>query len=148
MSPYLLLYILTRLDYVPNFAGPIVGVTIFYFVLTTLVYYIFKLSEPTYSSFDKEEEKKDKLEKHENAIKNMSVLYRPKTCLAIVAFFLFINFATPTKNEALVIIAGGKAIDFAVNNDSINKMPSKAADIVVAYMDKTLEELKQQTTKK
>lgn len=146
MSPYLLLYILTRLDYVDNFLGPVVGASIIYLLFVTVPYVIYHFSEkPKKYSYTKDEDYTREMKDYEQNCSMIKKFFWPKTALAIIVLASIINFATPTKNEALVIIAGGKAIDFATNNESLVQMPWKAADIVVAYMDKTLEELKNET---
>lgn len=56
--------------------------------------------------------------------------------------FLFLgvigNVLTPTKNEAIFIIAGGKVMDFAQNDSSLNKIPEQATKMLSSWMDKEI----------
>lgn len=145
MNSYLLLYTLTRLDYVDNFCTPIALATLFYLAIWVVIYTATKSSTPYISSFDSKEEKEKKQTEYETLVKTIDKFFYPKISIAIIIFCTLVNFLTPTKNEALVILAWGKTIDYVSNNKYIQAIPDKTAQIVVSYLDKTLEELKTKT---
>ena len=49
---------------------------------------------------------------------------------------------TPTKEEAIFIVAGGKVMDFTQKDSSLNKIPGQATTILSTWMDKELNKLK------
>lgn len=61
-------------------------------------------------------------------------------------FFLTIGVLgktfTPTRNEAIFIVAGGKITDFVENDTSINKIPSQTTAILSTWLDKEIKKLK------
>ena len=54
-----------------------------------------------------------------------------------------IRLFLPTKNEMIMIYAGGKAMDFVQQDSSINKIPAQSTKIISDYLDKTIEDLKE-----
>jgi len=56
------------------------------------------------------------------------------TSLIIVTFL-------PNKNEMIIILAGGKAMDFIENDPSINKITAQTTKIVSEYLDKMLKDM-------
>lgn len=52
----------------------------------------------------------------------------------IVLISLFI----PSKNEAILIVAGGKTMDFIQQDSSINKIPSQTTKIISNFLEKQL----------
>ena len=59
-------------------------------------------------------------------------------------FFLFvlISVLTPTKEEAVFIVAGGKVIDFVQKDSSINKIPGQTTSILSTWLDEQLKKEK------
>ena len=67
--------------------------------------------------------------------------------LAPIAFIFFtLSALTPTRNEAVFIAAGGKAIDWAQSDTSISKIPSQTTAIISAFMENEIKKIKQETT--
>lgn len=48
----------------------------------------------------------------------------------------------PTKNEAIVIIAGGKTLDFIKQDSSLNKIPSQTTAIISQFLQNEIDTLK------
>jgi len=48
----------------------------------------------------------------------------------------------PNKNEAILIMAGGKAMDYIQSDTSLSKVPYQTTSIISEYLDKTLKEMK------
>lgn len=64
------------------------------------------------------------------------------------SLIVFVTFGamrvfTPTQNEAILILAGGKTLDFVESDTSISKIPSQTTAIVSEYLEKTLKELEE-----
>jgi hypothetical protein len=53
---------------------------------------------------------------------------------------------TPTRNEAILIMAGGKTLDFAQSDTSLSKIPYEATEIISGYLEKSIKELKKENT--
>lgn len=51
---------------------------------------------------------------------------------------LFICLFIPSKDEAILITAGGKTMDFIQNDSSINKIPSQTTAIISNFLEKQL----------
>ena len=69
----------------------------------------------------------------------MEEAFRPKAWLAgAFVFFLLLSVLTPS-NKDLAIIFGGH---YAINNEEMQKMPTKAAKVVNRFMDEYLAEPK------
>jgi hypothetical protein len=56
-------------------------------------------------------------------------------------FFFFLNILTPSQNEAIFIVAGGKTIDFIKSDSSINKIPEQTTKIVSDFLQKQIENI-------
>ena len=61
--------------------------------------------------------------------------------IPILVFSTLIQVFLPTKNEAMFIIAGGKAVNFIEKDTSINNIPEQTTAIITKYLDNTLKEL-------
>ena len=64
--------------------------------------------------------------------------------ISYIMFFLFvlISVLTPTKEEAVFIVAGGKVIDFVQKDSSINKIPGQTTSILSTWLDEQLKKEK------
>jgi len=51
-----------------------------------------------------------------------------------IVFCLF-SIMTPTTNEAIVIVAGGKTLDYVQKDTSLQKIPYKATELILHKMD-------------
>lgn len=62
-----------------------------------------------------------------------------------VAFFVSLMFAilTPTTSDAIAIYAGGKTLDWVEKDSSIQQIPGKASELILAKMNEYLEEAEQ-----
>ena len=58
-------------------------------------------------------------------------------CLSVIAACL-----TPTKNEMILIYAGGKTMNYVQSDTSLSKIPYQTTSIISEYLDKTVKELK------
>lgn len=125
MNNYLGLYLLTRLDGLNNLF------TILIVISGTL--FIASLIARFGAQYDKDE----------YGIKIGSSGIKIFLPILIVSSLLLVS--TPTKNEAIFIVAGGKTINFIQNDTSICKLPAQTAAIISNYLDKQIKEI--ETTK-
>lgn len=58
-------------------------------------------------------------------------------CLSVIAACL-----TPTKNEMILIYAGGKTMNYVQSDTSLSKIPYQTTSIISEYLDKSIKELK------
>lgn len=56
--------------------------------------------------------------------------------------FSFLLVATPSKNEAIFIVAGGKTMDFIQNDTTINKIPAQTTILISEFLEKQINEVK------
>ena len=70
--------------------------------------------------------------------------------IAIISLILCIIITNliPSKKEAIVILAGGKTMDFVQSDSSLSKIPHQATTIISSYLDKTIKEIKRENNKK
>lgn len=122
MSNYSKIYWLTRLDYLQNF---FIGIAAVIVAILFIYAFIYVLNEDW-----------------ENIKKKYFAIWLP-----IVAFFTLLACLTPTRNEALVIIAGGATIDYAQSDTSLKKIPYQVTSTVSTYIDVQLEKLKKESNK-
>ena len=119
MTNYEKIYWLTRLEYIGDFFS---GVLAFLIILTVL-HYLVKLII--------------------NVIDSDNDFYPTKgilkTKFARVLTFSFIGLITlikvllPTRNEALVIMAGGKTMDYIQKDTSLNKLPYQTTELIKSH---------------
>ena len=63
--------------------------------------------------------------------------------LPYIAFFAGLFAAIiPDRQDAIMIIAGGKAMNYVQSDSSLNKLPYQTTAIISEYLDKQIEELK------
>jgi Na+/H+ antiporter NhaC len=77
---------------------------------------------------------------------NSTKFLRRLAYVLIISSSIIITF-TPTKNEAIVILAGGKAMDYIQSDTSLSKVPYQTTSIISEYLDKTLKEMKSENKK-
>jgi len=68
--------------------------------------------------------------------------YRLLSFWIAIIFSILLVFI-PSKNDALLIIAGGKTMDYIQKDTSLSKIPYQTTSIISRYLDKELEELKE-----
>lgn len=124
MNNYFKIYWLTRLDNIQNifFAGCLV---LGFLILIT---YVCRAIEGEYLLLSK----------------------KYSRIIAIISFILCIIIANliPTKKEAIIILAGGKTMDFVQSDTSLSKIPTQTTTIISSYLDKTIKEIKREKKKK
>jgi len=48
----------------------------------------------------------------------------------------------PSRDEAIMILAGGKTMDYIQSDTSLNKLPYQTTQIISEYLDKKIKDLK------
>lgn len=71
-----------------------------------------------------------------------------KRHFAFLLLFALIACLIPTRNEAIIIFAGGKAFDYIENDKNLQKLPFQATEIFSKYLDKKITELDSVSKKK
>lgn len=61
-----------------------------------------------------------------------------KTWIPILLFIVYI--LTPNTKEAMLIIAGGKTLDYVQSDTSLQKIPYKATEMILKKMDEYIDE--------
>ena len=61
-----------------------------------------------------------------------------KTWIPILLFIFYI--LTPDTKEAMIIIAGGKTLDYVQSDTSLQKIPYKATELILKKMDEYIDE--------
>lgn len=64
-----------------------------------------------------------------------------------ILIFGIIGTFVPNQKEAIIIIAGGKTMNYIKSDSSLNKLPYQATTIISQYMDKQIESLKEEKSK-
>lgn len=125
MNNYTKLYWLTRLDSIQDLCL-VIGVLS---VISMLIYYI----SIGMDCFDKE----DRDDHYKSFGKILKIGYPLLIISALICTFL------PNKNEAILIIAGGKTMDFVQQDSSLSKIPAQTTQIISDYLDKQIKETKE-----
>ena len=69
-------------------------------------------------------------------------IYKNASIVLIFISGILLTFI-PSKNEAILIYAGGKTLDFVQQDTSLAKIPNQATVIISEYLDKSIKELKE-----
>ena len=64
-----------------------------------------------------------------------------KWLLLTLSISTIITTFVPTKNEAMIIIAGGKTMDFIQQDSSINKVPEQTTLLISKFLEQKINEL-------
>jgi hypothetical protein len=115
------LYWLTRLDGIST-AFIVICVASFIGLLFSFIFYT---SEVT-SSYGVDEKLVTNLKKWLNK------------CSIIFTISLILALFTPSKNDVIFIIAGGKTIDFIKSDTSINKIPAQTTKLITDYLQEQI----------
>ena len=67
-----------------------------------------------------------------------------KTWIPILLFIFYI--LTPDTKEAMLIIAGGKTMDYVQSDTSLQKIPYKATELILKKMDEYIDETAKDNT--
>ncbi len=67
-----------------------------------------------------------------------------KRSIVILSFSLSVIAACliPTKNDMIIILAGGKTLDYVQGDTSLSKLPYQTTKIISDFLDKSIKELK------
>jgi hypothetical protein len=68
--------------------------------------------------------------------------YKNISFFTVVISGLFLVFM-PTKNDMILIYAGGKTMDYVQSDTSLSKIPYQTTRIISEYLDKSIEQLKE-----
>ena len=123
MNNYSKIYWLTRLDNIQAFFATAFAISL----IILFVYHLIML----YLSFDN-----DVKEYNRNWSK-----YRNISLWVGLVSGIFLVFI-PTKNDIILIYAGGKTMDFVQSDTSLSKIPYQTTSIISEYLDRSIEELK------
>ena len=123
MNNYSKIYWLTRLDNIQAFFTTAFAISL----IILLVYHLIML----YLSFDS-----DVKEYNRNWSK-----YRNISLWVGLISGIFLVFI-PTKNDMILIYAGGKTMDFVQSDTSLSKIPYQTTSIISEYLDRSIKEVK------
>ena len=126
MNNYSKIYWLTRLDSIEN----LFWVLMFLCGIVILVYWLILFLNADFEGADWPEQYKTKNGK------------KPKIATWIGVISMFMLTFLPNKNDAILILAGGKTMDFIEKDKSMNKLPAQTTAIISKYLDNTLKEMK------
>lgn len=65
--------------------------------------------------------------------------------IAVISIIMVIFL--PTKDDLILIYAGGKTMDFVQQDSSLSKIPSQSTYIITEYLNKTIKEFDNEKTK-
>ena len=124
MDNYSKIYWLTRLDNIQAFFTPLIvlGITTF------AMYYIVM----AFKCFNKKDV--------EDYNKNYKKYKTTSIWVSIVTGFLLVFL--PTKNDMILIYAGGKTMNYVQSDTSLSKIPYQTTSIISEYLEKSIKEIK------
>lgn len=128
MNNYEKLYWLTRLDSLQV----LFGLTIAVCVIIRLIYHSYYAMEMNYEN---EEKQLAFIKKH----KPLRIITIALAILAVLGLAF-----VPSRNEAILIMAGGKTLDYVQSDTSLSKIPAQTTRIVSEYLEQSLEEMKRE----
>jgi hypothetical protein len=132
MNNTLFIYLLTRLS---SIQGLFVGLAIFT-GLCAIGYFVFTMVQ--LDVYYGEEPDGKKIATGQKGMKRWGI-----------TSIIFILFAvmTPTTKEAMLIVAGGKTLDYVQKDTSFQKIPYKATELVLKKMEEYIDETTSDSTK-
>lgn len=127
MDNYSFLYWLTRLDGIREYLDGLIFIGILVAALTVCARFI-------------------PMEIEEDVSEAMKRTVSRILAVAIVTAFLSgtIRVFIPSRNDMLIIYAGGKTLNYVQADTSLSKLPYQTTAIISGYMDKALRELKEE----
>lgn len=128
LSAYSELYWITRLDsFITLFTviSIISGISIFVYVLA------YALNAWEWDDNEKNDYKRQ-------------YSYAYKIGVPLLVTGILANVFIPSKNDYILIVAGGRTINFVNNDSSINKLPGKTTEVIYQIIDAQLKKLKEQ----
>jgi hypothetical protein len=123
MSNIALIYWLTRLSSISSFFL-VLGIISSFVIGISIIAYSVAIIDP-YVEDDKVR------------YKQIRKKFINKIWIPILLFVFYI--LTPNTKEAMLIIAGGKTIDYVQSDTSLQKIPFKATEVILKKMDEYLE---------
>lgn len=124
MSNIALIYWLTRLSNISNFFLTLGVISTIIIGIGILGYSIAIVNYPT-----------DEEEVRFRAIRKKFI---SRTWIPILLFIFYI--LTPNTKEAMLIIAGGKTLDYVQSDTSLQKIPYKTTELILKKMDEYVDE--------
>lgn len=64
-----------------------------------------------------------------------------RTAWTVVIISTLVGCFLPSRNEAIIIIAGGKVLTFTEKDSSLNKLPSQTTEIISKLIEEELKKL-------
>jgi uncharacterized membrane protein SpoIIM required for sporulation len=126
-----LIYWLTRLSSISDlFFG--LGMLSSIFIFVGVLAYTFMIMD--FPSDEDEIEYKQKRKKFFNKI-------------WVPILFFVLNILTPNTKEAMLIIAGGKTLDYVQSDTALQKIPYKATELILKKMEDYIDETTSDSTK-
>lgn len=126
------MYWFTRLDNVNKFVDYLVIVGILAIIFIPVICHI-------HADFD-EFETDDEVEQRK--IKRVSWLKKLRWIVPVTGFFVLFKVFIPTQKDVIIIMAGGKTLDYVQSDSNLSKIPYKATAVIVEYLDKQLKDIK------
>lgn len=64
-----------------------------------------------------------------------------KRLIALFVFTMAVAQLTPSTNKMVLIVAGGQTLNYVEKDENLQKIPYKASEVVVQYLDSKLKEI-------
>ena len=137
MNNYEKIYWLTRLDGINGFFTGMVTISI----VLIIGIIIGSLISKDFDEFYHGENLKSRIKVREQFTRKVRYL--------VFTFFLgtLVSIFLPTQKDAVMIVAGGKTIDFIQQDTSIKKIPEQTTLLISNFFDKQIKELNEPTKK-
>ncbi len=118
MSNYSMIYWLTRLDAIRDLCMIMAVFLTIYLVIIGIIKFV----------------------DNEDNVFNIGKIKTKLWIVVVVILFAFYTFI-PSKNEMILIIAGGETLDFIQDDKNIQKIPEQTTEIIATFLDQKLKEL-------
>lgn len=133
MSIYNKLYWLTRLDPMHDF-----------FVTCAVVLLLAASAALTYNLMDRGFDNFHSKERNDDRIRIRKLFSRFAMFFIPIGFiFILCGVFIPTEKEAIFIITGGKTIEWAQQDSSLNRIPGQTTEIISKFMESQINELEE-----
>lgn len=145
MNWYNTFYWITRADSVKDFFDTASNIFTWLAVIAFIVMVICSIGSGVQisesNSKNEEEDKTDSdIRAWQKTRRYISYLFYPFLILSLITWAGYVF--TPTKKDALLIVAGGGAMEFLTTDSSAKKLPSEAMNFVVTELKSMAEEAK------
>jgi TRAP-type C4-dicarboxylate transport system permease large subunit len=131
MNNYAKIYWLTRLDGINSF---FVGMAVIS-ILVLIAIIIYNVASKDFDEFESEKEVKVRA-----AFRTM-LASKIKWLITTSLIGIIVSILLPTQNEAIIIVAGGKTMDFIQADTSITKIPEQTTLIISQFLENKIKEL-------